>query len=360
MLTKKMIKRLKEVTQINAVSGLENALIVYLEKEFRKFGYEIITDHLGSLFALKKSSALAAPRVLVASHADEVGFVVTRILWNGTIKVAPRGGIDFATLLAQRVILTTASGKALVGAVNTVPPHLKKSGENPININMLSLDFGFASKQEAEEAGVKIGDMIVVQGEFKELNGGKRLLSKAFDNRYGVFMALEAAEYFKDKELPYDLYIGATVQEEVGLRGAKTMSNVVEPDFAIVLDCSPARDVFINEQGGGALGEGILLRYFDRSMIANPYLLRFQEQTAKEVKVATQYYMSPGGTDAGEIHLHDIGVPTLTHCVCARGLHTNSTVLDASDVRGARKVLLKMLEKLTPALIKEFKESKHV
>lgn len=358
MLSEKMLKRFKEITEINAIPGIENELIAYLEKEFRGFGYEIVRDNLGSIFAFKKSKTKDPYKVLVASHADEVGLTVERIQKNGIIKVSPRGGIDPLTLLAQRATLTTKAGVKLQGAVDSLPPHLKSQGTNNLKIGALNFDFGFASDEEAVAAGVNIGDMIVINGEFIELNNGKRLLSKAFDNRYGVFLALEAAEYFKDKALPYDLYIGATVQEEVGLRGAVTSSNLINPDFAIVLDCSPARDT-VGGNEGGALGKGVLLRYFDRSMIANKTLLSFQEETAKELGVATQYYMSLGGTDAGAIHLSNIGVATLTHCICARGLHTNSTIVDTQDVIGARKVLFKMLDKLTPSEIKRLKESKH-
>lgn len=358
MLTKKMLERFKKVTTINAIPGIENELTAYLDKEFKKLGYEVIYDNLGSVFAVKRSKTKDPYKVVVASHADEVGLIVDRIQKNGIIKVSARGGIDPLTLLAQRATLTTKAGAKLQGAVDSLPPHLKSQGTNNLKINALNFDFGFASKDEALAAGVNIGDMIVINGEFLELNGGKRLLSKAFDNRYGVFLALEVAEYYQDKELPYDLYIGATVQEEVGLRGAVTASNLIKPDLAIVLDCSPARDT-VGGNEGGALGQGILLRYFDRSMIANKTLLSFQEETAKELGVKTQYYMSLGGTDAGAFHLSNIGVATLTHCICARGLHTNSTIVDAKDVVDARKVLLRMLEKLTPAEIKRLKESKH-
>lgn len=357
MLTKAMLQRFEEVTQLDAIPGHEHHLMKYLKAEFTRFGYELVTDNLGSLFALKRSKEKNAKRVVVAGHADEVGLSVIEIRKNGLLKVSERGGIDPLTLLAQRMRLTTRNNDVLYGAVDALAPHL--SASNNVKISNLNVDFGFTSDKEAKAAGVNIGDMVVVVGDFKVLNGGKRLMSKAFDNRYGVFMALEVAEHFHNKELSYDLYIGATVQEEVGLRGAQTISHVINPDFAIVLDCSPARDT-IGGNEGGALGEGILLRYFDRSMIANPTLLTYQEQMAHSVDVKTQYYASMGGTDAGAIHLHNEGVATLTHCICARGIHANSSIIDSSDLLGARKVLFKMLETLDGDQIKAFKESKHV
>ncbi len=357
MLTKEMLKRLEEVTQLDAIPGHENFVMKYLQAEFSRFGYELVTDNLGSLFALKQSKQKNAKRVMVASHADEVGLSVSEIRKDGLLKVSARGGIDPLTLLAQRMRLTTRSNDVLYGAVDALAPHL--SGSNNVKIANLNLDFGFTSDKEAKTAGVNIGDMVVTIGDFKVLNNGKRIMSKAFDNRYGVFMALEVAERFRDIDLPYDLYIGATVQEEVGLRGAQTISHVINPDFALVLDCSPARDTMGGSEGG-ALGEGLLIRYFDRSMIANPALLTYQEQIANSVNVKTQYYMSTGGTDAGAIHLHHAGVPTLTHCICARGIHANSSIIDSSDLLGARKVLFKMLETLDEKQIVAFKESKYV
>lgn len=352
MLSKREINLLEKVTQIDAVSGSEGELAKFVYEELTKFGFSIVTDNLGSVFGVKKSKVENAPRIMVGSHMDEVGFMVKNITDKGIVKVAMRGGISLNTLFSQRVRLTLNDGTKLNGSIATLAPHLGAGDAS--SLDNIDFDFGFINKEDAVKAGVKAGQAIVIDGPFEVLNGGKRLLSKAFDNRYGVFMVLEMARHFQDVELPYDLYLGATVQEEVGLRGAKTISHVINPDLAIVLDCSPARDT-ISDTEEGQLGGGLLIRYLDRSMIAFPELLTFQESMAKKSKVAYQYYSSPGGTDAGAFHLHADGVLTLTHCICARSLHTAATVVDSGDIRDAKKVLIKILNSLNSAKIAEFK-----
>lgn len=354
MLTKRELKLLEKVTQIDAISGLEKDLAAFIKGELSKYGFTLVKDNLGSIFGVKKSKTNNAPRIMVGSHMDEVGFMVLDISENGIMKAEARGGISTNTLLSQRVRLTLDNGTKLNGSIGALAPHLGGTSVDKLKISDLDFDFGFTSKAEALAAGVKVGQMIVVDGPFHVLNGGQRLLAKAFDNRYGVFMMLEMARHFQNIELPYDLYVGATVQEEVGLRGAETIADVINPDFAIVLDCSPARDT-ISKTEEGQLGGGVLIRYLDRSMIAFPELLSYQEKSASKVKVPYQYYSSMGGTDAGAFHLHANGVLTLTHCICARSLHTAATIVDTNDIKGAKKVLIHMLKDLNAEKIAEFR-----
>lgn len=354
MLTKRELKLLEKVTQIDAISGLEHHLAAFIKEELLRYGFTLVKDNLGSIFGLKKANAPNAPRIMVASHMDEVGFMVLDIQDNGILKAEARGGISVNTLLSQRVRLTLDDGTKLNGSIGALAPHLGGTSDK-IQIKDLDFDFGFTSKSDAIERGVRVGQMMVVDGPFHVLNGGKRLLAKAFDNRYGVFMMLEMARHFQNIDLPYDLYVGATVQEEVGLRGAETIADVINPDLAIVLDCSPARDT-ISTTEEGQLGGGILIRYLDRSMIAFPELLSYQEKSADKVKVPYQYYSSMGGTDAGAFHLHGAGVLTLTHCICARSLHTAATIVDTSDIKAAKKVLIHVLKDLNADKINKFRE----
>lgn len=355
MLTKRELKLLETVTQIDAIPGLEHTLAQFVKAELERYAFTFVRDNLGSVFGVKKSKIPNAPRIMVASHLDEVGFMVKSITAKGFIKAEMRGGISTNTLLAQRVRLTLDNGTKLNGVINAMAPHLGKSSDG--TMDDFDFDFGFMSKEDAVAAGIKAGQMIVIDGPFHVLNEGKRLVAKAFDNRYGVFLALEMARHFATRELPFDLYVGATVQEEVGLRGARTISHVINPDLAIVLDCSPARDM-LGDDEEGQLGKGILIRYFDRSMIAFPELLAFQEKMATKAKVPYQYFSSPGGTDAGAFHLHNAGVLTLTHCICARSLHTAATVVDTFDINAAKKSLITILNNLNAAQIAKFKQAR--
>ncbi|HAK05398.1 MAG TPA: glutamyl aminopeptidase [Firmicutes bacterium] len=352
MLNDTQKKYLRELTQLNGIAGQENEVARYLKNEFDTRRLTYVTDNLGSIFALKKSKMANPFKVMVAGHMDEVGLIVIEILEHGLIKGHAVGGLNTLALTSQRVLLRTKSGSYIQGTIDATPPHLLKDTEQKVpEVKNLLFDFGFSSKQDALDAGVYIGAMMVVWGPFVELNGGRRLMSKAFDNRYGLALGLDLLDELNDVELPFDLYIGGTVQEEVGLRGATTAAHMISPDVAIVLDCSPARDSSGDKTQWGQLGGGVLLRYIDGSMIAYKPFLDFQASCALEAGVKSQYFDSPGGTDAGAIHRNKDGVLTLTHCICARSIHTNSSIIDVEDYSAAKKTLLLMLQKCDRSLI---------
>lgn len=360
MLNPNEIKLFKILSELNAISGQENQVASYLLSAYKDLGYPTLTDHLGSVFAVKKSGLPNAKKVLILGHMDEIGFMVSHIQGNGMIQIIGIGGINPLTLTSQRMHLTTRDGKVYLGAVDTTPPHLLKGTSQGIpNVESVYVDFGFDSKETAIQRGIRPGDMVTYAAPFAVLEGGKRILGKAFDNRYSLVMGLSVLKAVKNKALPYDLYVGASVQEEVGLRGATTTTTMIKPDFAIVLDCSPARDSSGDKKEQGQLGGGLLLRYIDASMIARPTLLSYQETMAKKAKVPFQFYSSPGGTDAGAVHKSLSGVMTLTHCIVARSIHSPSTILDTGDFLSSKKTLLKILNHLDDAVIQKLAKADH-
>jgi glutamyl aminopeptidase len=360
MLNSFEIKLFKTLSELNAISGQENQVASFLLNTFKQFDYPTLTDQLGSVFAVKKSGLPNAKKVLILGHMDEIGFMVSHIQTNGMIQIVAIGGVNPLTLTSQRMNLTTREGKVFLGAVDATPPHLLNGNTQGVpSIESLYVDFGFESKISAEKSGIRPGDMVTYAAPFAVLEGGKRILGKAFDNRYSLVMGLSILKAFKNKTLPYDLYVGASVQEEVGLRGATTSSTMIQPDLTIVLDCSPARDSSGDSKEQGQLGGGLLLRYIDASMIARPTLLAYQETMAKKAKVPFQYYSSPGGTDAGAVHKNLSGIMTLTHCIVARSIHSPSTVLDTSDFLSSKKTLFKILNHLNQDVIQRLAKADH-
>ncbi|HKM11208.1 MAG: M42 family metallopeptidase [Bacilli bacterium] len=347
-LTLHQLQLFERFTQIDGIAGQEVAVASALRAIYEGLGFEIISDNLGSVVAHKPSKNPNAIKVLVVGHMDEVGFIVTDICPNGMIKCDPVGGLNPQTLLASRVRLKIGPNQFVSGSIDAVPPHLMKEEDrdHPVKIDQMLFDFGFRSKQEALTSGVNIGQMVVVEGPLTILNNGQRLLAKAFDNRYGIVLGIDVLEELKEINLDIDLYVGATVQEEVGTRGAATLAHKIHPDLAIVLDCSPARDSTGVKSELGQLGGGVLIRFYDRSMIAFPELLDYQKLAADQVGVKYQYFDSPGGTDAGAIHLKYDGILTLTHCICARNIHTAASVIDTDDYQAARSSLIYMLKDL--------------
>lgn len=345
MLTEKQLKWFKELTELDGVSGHEQEVSAYLRKEYEKYTDEIIYDNLGSIVAVKRSAKENAPKVLVLGHMDEVGFLVKDITDTGVLKIHPVGGWFSQTLLAHRVRVTTRSGQKYMGTIGSIPPHMLKPEDRakPMQIDQMVVDVGATDRKDVLDMGIQIGDMVVVQGEFEELNDGKRLLAKAFDNRYGCVMGLDLLDQLHDQDLDFNLYVGASVQEEVGLRGAQTVAQMIDPDFAIILDCSPANDA-LDGKALGKLGEGVLIRVMDGSMIADKDVLYRFVDTCTDHEIKHQYYYSNGGTDAGAVHKVHSGVKTLTACVCARNIHTSSSILDTRDYLAAKKALIAFLE----------------
>ncbi len=360
MITSQELKWFKVLTELNATSGQENQVASFLLNAYQDLGYETMTDHLGSVFAVKKSQTPHAKKVLILGHMDEVGFMVSHLQANGMVQLVPIGGINALTLTAQRMHLTTREGKVFLGVVDTTPPHLLKDVQQGIpTVESVFVDFGFTSKDDAIKLGVRPGDMVTYVSPFTVLQGGKRILGKAFDNRYSLVMGLTILNKIKNLNLPFDLIVGASVQEEVGLRGATTSSTMIAPDLAIILDCSPARDSSGDTQEQGQLGRGLLIRYIDASMIARPSLLAWQEKMAIEAKVPYQYYSSPGGTDAGAVHKNLAGVMTLTHCIVARSIHAPTTILDTQDFDASKQTLLMMLKHLNSKTIDQLAKEDH-
>lgn len=358
-LSKERLDLIKEFVEINAVSGNEKNMFKFLKEKYEPLCDEIIADNLGSIVAHKKCNKKDAPKVLVLAHMDEVGLHVLRILDDGSLLISDsRASIWEQTLMTSRVYVQTRENKLINGVIGTIPPHLLTADlkGSPMPISKMMIDIGCTTKQEAINMGINVFDPIIVRGDFEVLGNGQRLLAKAFDNRYGCLVGYEALKELKNEELDIDLYIGCSVQEELGGSGAQAITNKIKPDFCIVLDCSPANDL-----GGavastnGRLGEGILLRVSDRTMIAVPELIQYQEKMAKKAGVKAQYYISAGGTDAGTIHRSKEGILTLTNCICARNIHTNSSVIDVDDYEAGLKVTLEILRDLNKEKVEGFK-----
>lgn len=343
MFDKKEFELFKKYCQIDAISSYENNIAKILKEDYLKLGYELVLDNIGNIYAYKKSKTKNSYKVLIDAHMDEVGFIVMSILDNGLIRCMPIGGISLEAISGQRFKLTNQDFKQFIGTVDLV------SLTKDIKLNQVNFNFGFKDKKEAVDNNINIGDMVSFIGDTILINNQKQIMSKAIDDRYGIVLGLEILSYFKDKELPFDLYVGGSVCEEVGLRGAKVSANHIKPDLCIVLDCSPSRSS-VNEDG--KLGDGLLLRYFDPTMIARPSLLRLQEKSIKNVDGKYQYFKSLGGTNAGVFHTSNEGIKTLTHCICAVNLHSANSIIDSDDYHNSKLSLINIIENLTNEDIK--------
>ncbi|HLR39707.1 MAG TPA: M42 family metallopeptidase [Jeotgalicoccus sp.] len=345
-LTDKTLKRMKTLTELHGAPGFEDQVRDYLRTEFEALGAEIITDGLGGIFAVKKSKNEDAPVAMIAAHMDEVGFMVTEIQDNGLIKFIPLGGWSKDVLLSQKMKLRTKDNKEITGVIGSVPVHFRRGDSSTTEIKDMLFDVGADSKDEVYEMGIELGDSIVPDVKFEIMENSKKLLAKAWDNRYGCLIALEVLEELKDTELDCHLYVGANVQEEVGLRGAKVSSNLIKPDIAFVVDCSPANDMMGKKNDTGQLGKGTLIRIMDRTMILRKNMREFLLETADKNNVDYQYYTSPGGTDAGSIHVSNEGVPTAVVGICSRYIHTSHSIINYEDYLNAKTLLTELVKEV--------------
>ena len=203
-------------------------------------------------------------------------------------------------------------------------------------------------------AGVFPGDVIIPESETILTANQKNVISKAWDNRYGVLMIRELLENVKDQELNNTLIAGANVQEEVGLRGAHVSTTKFDPEVFFAVDCSPAGDIYGNQ---GKVGDGTLIRFFDPGHIMLPNMKDFLLTTAEEAGIKYQYYCAAGGTDAGAAHLQNAGVPSTTIGVCARYIHSHQTLYAMDDFLEAQaflQAIVKKLDRSTVDLIKNY------
>ncbi|HEU5138556.1 MAG TPA: peptidase M28, partial [Bacillales bacterium] len=191
---------------------------------------------------------------------------------------------------------------------------------------------------------VKPGISIVPVCPFTPMANEKKILAKAWDNRYGCGLAVELLKELQGENVPNRLYSGATVQEEVGLRGSAAAANMVEPDIFYALDASPANDASGDKEAFGQLGKGALLRIFDRTMITHRGIRDFVLDTAESNDIPYQYFISQGGTDAGRVHTSGSGVPSAVVGVCSRYIHTSSSVVHVDDYAAAKELLVKLVK----------------
>lgn len=348
---------MKELTETFAPSGFETRMHQVMRKHIRQSTDQIVTDHLGSLAGVHGTHG---PKILLAGHLDEVGLMVSQITDDGFLKFQTLGGWWGHVMLAQRMKVLTRNGD-FTGVIGSKAPHVLTLEErkNVLDVKSMFVDIGMTSKAEAEELGVEVGDPMVPLCPFETLANTKMLMAKAWDNRMGCYVALQVLKNIAGKGTPNTAYCGATVQEEVGLRGAQTLVQTIAPDIAFAVDVGVAADTPGMEGKGGRnkLGGGLTLGFYDASMIPHLKLRDFVVSTAKEHGIPYQIEIMPGGgTDAGKFHTAYQGIPSMVIGVAARYIHSHASVIHRDDLEGAVKLLTVLINKLDADSVNEIKE----
>ncbi|WP_053367424.1 M42 family metallopeptidase [Bacillus sp. FJAT-27245] len=354
-MNERTLELFKTLTELPGAPGNEHAVRKYMKERLAPYSDEIIQDNLGSIFGVKKGKE-GSPKIMVAGHMDEVGFMVTAITSNGMIRFQPLGGWWSQVLLAQRVQVITDKGP-VIGVIGSIPPHLLDEAKRnkPMEIKNMLIDIGADDKEDAERLGIRPGQQILPTCPFTPMANPKKILAKAWDNRYGCGLAVELLEEVNGVELPNTLYSGATVQEEVGLRGAQTAANLIKPDLFLALDASPANDAAGNKEEFGQLGKGTLLRILDRSMVTHRGMREFVLDTAETHNIPYQYFVSAGGTDAGRVHTSLEGIPSAVIGICSRYIHTHASIVHVDDYAAAKELLVRLVKAFDKTTVETIK-----
>jgi endoglucanase len=309
---------------------------------------QIETDPLGNLLAVKRGKGRNRLKVMLAAHMDEVGFILTSDEGKGLYRFQIAGGVDPRNLAGKQV---RVGQEAVPGVIGLGPVHLvsAESRRNAVSLNDLRIDIGPGNAGRA-----KIGDRAAFDTRFVRL--GPSLRGKALDDRLGVATLILLLKYAPEN---IDLMAAFTVQEEVGLRGAKVAAYTLNPDLGFALDCTPSLDMPVwdgseNTQYRSKIGNGPAIYVGDGSTLSDPRLIRLLRQTGDELGVPYQLRQpGGGGTDAGSIHLSRAGVPAVSVSVPGRYLHTPASIVRLKDWQHSVKLLYHTLTRIKPKLLQE-------
>ncbi|WP_096187105.1 M42 family metallopeptidase [Evansella halocellulosilytica] len=335
-----MRELLQELTKLSGPCGFEHDVARYIYERVSKITDDVSIDGIGNVIA-KVNGANDGPSLVVSAHMDEIGFIVKKIEKNGLIRFEKLGGHDDRILLAQKVQIRTENG-IRYGVIGTISAHMMKY-DNPEKVRKhseLYIDVGVDSKAEVTELGIQIGDPITwAAGEIEF--GKNRIIGKGFDDRVGCAILLNALEETDFSNVYGTVYAVFSVQEEVGLRGAKVAGQQIQADLSLAIDTTAVSDTPEAMMDDTlALGKGPGIKVMDFSLIASVSVRKKMIQVAEEQQIPYQLEVFPGiGTDGGAISQSQDGVPTGVISIPSRYAHSPVEVLDLSDIENSKNLL---------------------
>lgn len=356
----KSMKFLEELCNSPGPSGFEREPTRLIKEYVAQFADAIYHDKMGNLF-FEKVGKNDGPRILMPGHIDEIGFVITSINSLGYLTFAQLGGWFDQVLLGQRVQILAKKAN-IKGLIACKPPHVmdREEMKKVVTKDKMFIDIGASNKDEAEAMGVRIGDPVVPDSRFysitkKAFKDGKSigertlLFGKAFDNRISTFLVADLVRELKERKIifPGNVVGAATVQEEVGARGARTAAAYVKPDVAIIVDVDIAGDVpgIEPQWAASRMGEGVAITTFDATMVPNNPLKELVIDVCEKRKIPYQLTTSiGGGTDGQEIHVSNTGCPTIAIGVPIRHMHSHVAVLDTVDIDSTKRLMLELVK----------------
>ena len=349
---------LRELSNAPGAPGYEEAVRAIMVRELKPHASRLTYDGLGSVIAQNGS---AGPRIMLDAHMDELGGSVRRISAEGFVTMQMLGGWLDQALPGQRWVIIGSKGPVqAVSGIRDVHVVPAEDRNKAFSRDQLFLDLGAKSAAEVAAMGVEPGDPVVPDSPFEVLNGGSRYIGKAFDDRVGCAVLIEALRRLAADGHPNQLFVAATTQEEIGLRGAHTAAEVIHPDIGIAIEGGVAGDQPFThpDETQARLGGGPGLFLFDTSALPNRRLVALTREVAKETGVPLQLDSVQGyGDDSAEIQKTGLGAPTVNLIVPVRYTHVHNGVMDRADFDGMVTLVVGMIKKLdapTVARLRDF------
>lgn len=332
------LELLEKLCNLSGISGDEKSVREAIIEEIKPYATEIKVDNLGNIIVFKKGKSTPPKKLVVSAHMDEIGFIVTHICDNGTLKFATVGGLNKLAIPTQRVLV---GDKKVFGVIGLKPTHQQTAEEmsTPVEVEDLNIDIGAESKEEALQY-VDIGDSVSFEPIFDVKDG--IIKGKAMDDRAGCLMLIEMIK----SDLAYDTYFTFVVQEEVGLRGSKVAAYSVNPDMALVIDVTVASDVagIPPEKEVAKLHSGPAISFMDNATIYDKDYFRLAKETANKLGVTYQFKRSTsGGNDAGSFHLSRGGVKTISLSLICRYIHCCVGIIALDDLENWQKLISSLI-----------------
>ena len=337
-----VIPLLKSLSEASGVSGYEDQVRALVKAAFEPLSDEVQTDAMGNLIALKRGRGTAPRRrIMLAGHMDEIGLMVT-MLDKGFLRFTQVGGFDVRTLMGQQVVVH--GQRDLPGVIGSRPPHVLSAEERtkPVPMDKLFIDVGLTQDELSEV--VRIGDLITIRRPFTELQNGL-VSGKAFDDRAAVVAIAVCLDVLQALAHDWDVYGVATVQEEVGLRGAITSTYGVAPDVGIAIDVGFGKQPGVSEEVSIDLGAGPAVGIGPN---LHPVLVSELLRIGRELEIPVQTEVSPGstGTDAWAIQITRDGIPTALLSIPVRNMHTPIETLSVKDVVRTGRLMAQFIASL--------------
>jgi putative aminopeptidase FrvX len=356
-----VVRLLAELTNAHGAPGFEGPVRNILRREWQGLLSDMRTDGLGNLLGTLRGSA-DDPRVLLMAHMDEVGFLVRHVDDNGYVYFNAVGGYFDQSVLTQRMAILTPRG-IVVDYTGMKSGHILRPSERTqmVPIENMFIDIGAKSRQEAMETlGVRPGLPVVYHTEFEVLNGTTRYLAKAWDDRVGLAVITEALKQLKGSAHPNNVQVAATVQEEIGLRGAEVVQSSTKPDIVINLEIGIASDFPLLTSptlSQEKLGLGPSVFVFDNSMIPNNNFVEWIIKTARAGSIPLQFESVSGyGEDGAALQKSASGIPAVNIGIPTRYGHSQSGVIDRADFDNAVKLIVQMVQRLSASEVKAIRD----